>query len=525
MRRKQPKLSYEQRVQKAEELGNSRPLDVWRISKYPQVKGVIDILFKEMEDKGLVSKRYAPQLRKNLTVLVLNLYVAFLTDPTSYIAYYRRKEEYQKGSRYKALFISYSHMINSADFLLDNGYAAGTKGSEITSKVSRIRATQKLISLFEQEKVTPEMVERDKDAPEEPLIVLRNENRESIDFEETDETRRMTETLKVINKALKEWAILLYVTDEELQQINDRMKKNPDPGKRGPIDFSNKRLRRIFNNSRWDHGGRFFGGWWQNVPREYRVNIRLDEKHVVECDYSGLHINMLYAMEKLPIPKGDVYHLDGYSNDQTFRGFVKQLLLIMVNAETRDKARDAIHSAVHREKVLELPPEIPSTKWEHLFPVMDAFERKHEAIKHHFCTGIGISLQNLDSQIAEKVLLKFSKHGYAVLPLHDSFIIHHGEEKNLLNAMRKAFFEVMGCKTMIDVKYNSLEDWRRGREPLPMPRNKEEWEKWEKLQPRLKDALAAQVPYSTYYRLLNEHWKKKYGWDDKNPEPDPVPPW
>ena len=98
--------------------------------------------------------------------------------------------------------------------------------------------------------------------------------------------------------------------------------------------------------------GRFFGGWWQNIPREYRKYIRLDDKHVVECDYSGLHINMLYAMEKLPMPKGDVYHLKGYSNDETFRRFVKQLLLIMVNADSRETVRKAIHSAVHRDKEL-----------------------------------------------------------------------------------------------------------------------------------------------------------------------------
>jgi hypothetical protein len=79
---------------------------------------------------------------------------------------------------------------------------------------------------------------------------------------------------------------------------------------------------------------------------------------------------MLYALEKLPMPAGDVYHPTGYSNDQTFRNFVNQLLLIMLNAESTEEARKATHSAVHLKK--ELPPGIPSTKKSDLDPVMDA---------------------------------------------------------------------------------------------------------------------------------------------------------
>ena len=277
----------------------------------------------------------------------------------------------------------------------------------------------------------------------------------------------------MINKALGKWAILLYVTDAELEKINERMKENHDPGKRGSIDFANKRLRRIFNNSRWDQGGRFFGGWWQNIPREYRKYIRLDDKHVVECDYSGLHINMLYAMEKLQMPKGDVYKLKGYSNDETFRRFVKQLLLIMVNADSRETVRKAIHSSVHRDKNLELPPEIPSTKAADLYPVMDAFEKKHEKIRQYFCTGKGIDLQNLDANMAEKVLLTFSKAGmsYAILPLHDSLIIHHGWESFLKKTMKKAFREIFRCTPKVDLKFNSLEKWKEEHPPDPNQRH------------------------------------------------------
>ena len=55
----------------------------------------------------------------------------------------------------------------------------------------------------------------------------------------------------------------------------------------------------------------------------------------------------------------------------------------------------------------------------------------HEPIAHHFYTGVGLRLQRLDSDIAEKVLLHFAQSGIAILPLHDSFLMHNGYEPSL----------------------------------------------------------------------------------------------
>ena len=248
MKTKKPTLTDEELQQKAEELSNSRPLDVWRVSDHPEVKDVIAALFAEMKQQGLVSKRYGDKLRSNLNTIVLDLYVASLTDPKLYISYSRNRSDYGKGSRNKALFLSYELIIKSVDFLIRNQYVENIPGfrdsqNPYRSKLSRMRATEKLIHLFKEKKVIPRMMKRDKD---EPLLILRDENKEPVDFVETEETKRMTENLKVINKALEKWAILLYVTDAELEKLNERMEKDPD---KGPIDFANKRLQRVFNNS------------------------------------------------------------------------------------------------------------------------------------------------------------------------------------------------------------------------------------------------------------------------------------
>ena len=279
--------------------------------------------------------------------------------------------------------------------------------------------------------------------------------------------------------------------------MNQRLSQDPS---KGPISFKNKRLHRVFNNGSWTQGGRFYGGWWQNIPREYRHLIRLTYKDVVEPDFSGYHINMLYAMDKLPKPEGDVYNLPGYSNSDEFRDFVKQMLLTMVNSESREKTRSALHEAVHKKRTLKLPVVIPSTRGKDLYPVMDAFQRKHHPIRHYFNTGKGIDLQYIDSQISERVLLHFSKMGYPILPMHDSFIIHHALERELQEAMDEAFRERFGVGCKIDIKYRSILI-RQGQGPSdPGPD-----------ETPIRELFSQKSEYQIYEDLLRRHQDRNYG--------------
>ena len=110
------KLTQEQRVNKAEELNNSRLLKVWRVSKYPEVKNVANQLFTEMKTQGLVSKRYAEDLHDHVSKIVLDLYTAYRSDPKLYLSYSRNRNDYYgKVSKYKNL--GYNHTIKTIEFL------------------------------------------------------------------------------------------------------------------------------------------------------------------------------------------------------------------------------------------------------------------------------------------------------------------------------------------------------------------------------------------------------------------------
>jgi hypothetical protein len=486
----------EELLERFKELSNSRDLYAWRISDYPEVKTALNHIFDEMKSEAGIGKRYAKKYRNHIRVIVLDLFVANQNDPTSYITFSRNSNDFKPGTKYGRMHLSYEISKKINDFLIKNAYIYYTKGfyykdRPFSSKKPRMRATGKLIRLLKDEnEIETGMIKWDEN---EPTLILRDENGNDIDFVDDETTILMKNNLKLINRNLQKNGIFLYIWDEDLKLLNERLANEPG---REALDQSRKRLTRIFNNGSFEQGGRFYGGWWQNIPRECRKYIRLNDKDVVELDFSGLHINMLYAIEKLPMPEGDVYYLDEYSNTQIFRDFVKKLLQAVINAPNREKARKSLHKAVHYDKDLQLPHEILSTKREDMYPLMDSFERKHDGIKHYFCTGKGIDLQFLDSQISEKVMLHFAKEGYAILPLHDSFIIHHALENELKEAMEKAFYEIFNVKCSIDLKYRSIEK-RQEEEEIGIS---------EPDDPSFDEIFESMEPYSIYYKLLDGHW-------------------
>ena len=78
---------------------------------------------------------------------------------------------------------------------------------------------------------------------------------------------------------------------------------------------------------------------------------------------------------------------------------------------------------------------------------------KYLEFERHFCTGVGLRLQRKDSEMAEAIMLKFASMGYACLPVHDSFIVHHGLKDDLDHIMRKTFEDKFGVSSGVGVDW------------------------------------------------------------------------
>jgi hypothetical protein len=74
----------------------------------------------------------------------------------------------------------------------------------------------------------------------------------------------------------------------------------------------------------------------------------------------------------------------------------------------------------------------------------------HGPVEKHLNSGIGVELQFLDSQIAERVILRLLRINEVCLPIHDSFIVRVEATLDLVSAMKQEFFAMF--KQDIDLK-------------------------------------------------------------------------
>ena len=68
-----------------DERAYSRPIDVHRLSEYPEVQKVISFLLNELKDSSLLGKSPGKKILKHLKAVVLDLYVAYSSDPYLHI--------------------------------------------------------------------------------------------------------------------------------------------------------------------------------------------------------------------------------------------------------------------------------------------------------------------------------------------------------------------------------------------------------------------------------------------------------
>lgn len=474
------------------EYENARTLNLQQWSDRPEVDAAIDAIYENYRANGFVVRDR--NQRTCLKVVVLNLYACYASDPTRYIRYSRSNRSWKK--RYNIFGLSAEQVRTTVDRLKELGYVTDKLGEwsfyEEDRRQSRMRATEKLISHFDVAEVSPLMISQHHQAE---TIILKNEKKKLIDYDDTDETRKMRDQMLIVNGILSKTLINMYIPDDALRDLNRRMitgklperdGHQPDPENdedekpRGAIDFTGKSLIRIFNNRSFRHGGRLYCGWWQGVPRDYRKYIRINWMNTVEVDFSAMHINLIYWLQGVPVPDGDLYTLAGFP-DET-RKVVKQSLLTLINAKTRTKGMNSIREHIAGIKVrkrvvngkyetvkkkipdddrIVLPPGVKIEK------VIDAFEEKHVAIKNWFFSGKGVELQYWDSEIAIEILLRLAEEGVPCLPLHDSFVVSHPQERGLRLIMNEAFYKITGRYPKMDAKDSLIdENKKRGNEAM-----------------------------------------------------------
>ena len=365
-------------------------------------------------------------------VLIVDLWKAVRSTPIRECSINKRSGWYSENPRYRDPLLTYKQMIAVFDGLINIGFIEVTREGYFDRTIYQGKTTRFV--------ARDELLERLQGLDGHPAISIKPDfNAETIilrdkvdgrkvlqEYDDTPATERHRANLKKINSCfLRHW-FDLEVQDTEVAKLEARISNHAT---KEPIDFSQRTLVRIFSNGSFKQGGRFYRGWWQNVPSEYRKYITIDEKRTAEFDFSQLNPHLLYHSNYKVLGSDDAYDrvLDG-----EHRKIVKQAFNAMVQASTPLKS---------------CPEEIDMSGLEMSWAELrDRIIKAHKPIADHFFKGVGNHLQFMDSNIAERIMLHFAGMGAPALPVHDSFILHHayGESGEVEEAMRRAFYEEVG---------------------------------------------------------------------------------
>jgi hypothetical protein len=455
---------------------HSKPLDVHVWSEHPEINKIADAVYDSLSDEGCLqisgkSNNAGKASGKTiLKVVLIDLYVAWKTDPLLCIGVARGNDAYNVKSRYNALHIS-SRIRNIIDTLWDEefiDYKGGSynrTGKGWGSHNSRIRAAHKLHEMFSPLEI--ELYEldlhhnrecivlNDLDVDEfgEPIKAKSGAKKSKpIEYEDTPETEQMRTDLTAYNDLLKE----TYIDIPSLEEPHITRTKSDGQVQVVPINQANKFVRRVFSRGDWDLNGRYYGGWWQQIGKDLRKQISINNMPTVEVDYKGLHVAILSAQRGIEDNPKDRYDLGDQILPQfdlkQQRAIVKLLVLTAINAKTETATFQAFR---YDQPTGSLEGKLTNIE---LSKLLEAFLSKNPHLREDLCSDKGIKLMYIDSQITEQIIKEFVDNNIPILSVHDSYLVETDRVDFLRNAMSKATIKLVGRDLAVEQEVPSYND-------------------------------------------------------------------
>jgi len=251
---------------------HSKPLDVHRWTDHPEAKQLRDTVwnqyFKEAFPEGGKGNRAKSDPKKQFKVLILDLYVAWLDDPSLSIGVGMSKSAFKENARYNELFIS-AKIIDIITHAFKVGLIDKKTGTEGARQVTRIRASSLLRKIFKG--VSLSIFDMTQENPKREVIVLSNyeftndkKKRIEVEYLDTD-----LKSIPSMRQQLHDYNALIWKTHVDISTLEEPIVEQPYWDKKtGKVKIKlvrltqdNKFVRRVFYRANWNLGGRYHGGW------------------------------------------------------------------------------------------------------------------------------------------------------------------------------------------------------------------------------------------------------------------------
>ncbi|HEY8356213.1 MAG TPA: hypothetical protein VIL30_02030 [Ramlibacter sp.] len=382
-----------------------------------------------------------------LKLLVLNVIVFNWSDKDLWVQTPANKTWYTQNGFWLPKCLSKATVLSVRDFLVQQGYAEAVAGRPSSSARLRrnaaMRATKKLAALAFDMCVDRQHI---KQSTRHDLIHLKAPKpvKRRNSFLVTPELQQKIDNLTIINQQFRRTHIDIKLTTKQEREMMEQIIKKQDKltdiedDTDLMVDRTQDCCYRVYNNGTFEEGGRYYGPWWQSVPRRYRKHIMINGKRTVELDYSSMHPTILGQRLGITIP--DKF----YEIEIGTKKIVKQTFNALLNARgTSIKPVDG-----YDEAKVGMP-------WREF---LKRIKEHYAPFKSYFGKGEGLKLQRIDSDIAEAVMLHFAKSGRTVLPVHDSFICTEEMEQELAEIMEAEFQRQTGGTISLSRKRLSEEE-------------------------------------------------------------------
>jgi hypothetical protein len=418
---------------------NDRPFVPSRIAASAPGMSVVDDVLVQLQNfeshaKARKRRRRAPDqqvFERTVEALICDAIERHLVDPEGQVSISLSHRDLGRRSRYRPSVMSKA----LPDILKRLGtpemafleVELGMKGYGFApDKRTSFKAGSRLISRIAESGLTLADLGRDQVGE---VIVLKREKEgpfdkgEAVDYLDTEQTNAFRREVEAINRRL--WDADLGVDHAALGATS--------------VDLSDRSLRRYFNNRRFDHGGRLFGGYWMNVPSEVRpLALRINGERIVTIDYKQMAPRLLYARLGLT-PPSDCYLIPDHEH---LRDGWKKLLNAMLHSGPGIRR--------YPKGVRALFPD--DMKCSEAVGLLLDF---HAPIVPHLYPDLGLELMFAESEILIDVLLELGEQGITALPIHDAVLAPRSKAEIVEEVMVDVFREHTGIEGQVTVSASS----------------------------------------------------------------------
>jgi hypothetical protein len=249
----------------------------------------------------------------------------------------------------------------------------------------------------------------------------RMKSRKWIDYQDTPDTVIYRSQMRALNAFLAEADIGFT-----------------DDGQEPCVDPYDRSLRRYFTHTQdelelptFDQNGRVFGGFWMNLKKDRRANIRINGEPIADLDFKNMFARLAYASVGQEPPEGDLYDVSGF-----LEGYD--------NKDHRDGIKQAFNSLLNGGKAgsrdfLDLLPDGSTAQ-----KVRAAIQGKHPALASILCTTVGMRLMFMESQVLLTALERLMAQDIVALPIHDGLMVAQSQQTVAMRTMEDTALALLG---------------------------------------------------------------------------------